>query len=120
MCLYLTWFWHITLQENRSITTEKIIAITTKSLQYGFIATTKKFLQAVVINSEAMGLYNKKNLVAINPKYCNEQVDAITSLLQQKQFFILRDQHRLSKKVETKIKIGSKYRDQKCIFALNI
>ena len=83
MCLYLTWFWHITLQENRSITTEKIIAITTKSLQYGFIATTKNFLQAVVINSEAMGLYNKKNLVAINPKYCNEQVDAITSLLQQ-------------------------------------
>ena len=40
-------------------------------------------MQAVVINSEAMGLYNKKNLVAINPKYCNEQVDAITSLLQQ-------------------------------------
>ena len=62
---------------------EKIIAITTKSLQYGFIATTKKFLQAVVINPEANGLYNKKNLVAINPKYCNEQVDAITSLLQQ-------------------------------------
>ena len=25
----------------------------------------------------------QKNLVAINPKYCNEQVDAITSLLQQ-------------------------------------
>ena len=24
-----------------------------------------------------------KNLVAINPKYCNTQVDAITSLLQQ-------------------------------------
>ena len=23
----------------------------------------------------------QKNLVAINPKYCNEQVDAITSLL---------------------------------------
>ena len=32
----------------------------------------------------------------------------------------MRDQHRRSKKVETKMKIGSKYRDQKCIFALNI
>ena len=29
---------------------------------------TKKLLQAIVIDSEAIGLYNKKNLVAINPK----------------------------------------------------
>jgi len=28
--------------------------------------------------------------------------------------------HRRSKKVKTKMRIGSKYRDQKCIFALNI
>ena len=61
MCLYLTGFRHIiSLQEKRYITTEKIVAITTKSLQYDVIATTKKLLQAVVINSEAIGLYNKK------------------------------------------------------------
>ena len=29
----------------------------------------KKLLQAVVIISEAIGLYNKKNLIAINPKH---------------------------------------------------
>ena len=37
-----------------------IVAITTNSLQEGVTATTKKLLQAVVINSEAIGLYNKK------------------------------------------------------------
>ena len=67
-CLYLTWFRHITLQDKRSITTEKIVAITTMSLQYGVIGTTKKSLKAVIINSEAIVLFNKKNHVAINSK----------------------------------------------------
>ena len=62
-CLYLALFRHITLQEKRSITTENIVAITTKSLQLGVIATTKKLLQAVVINTEAIGLPNKKILL---------------------------------------------------------
>ena len=33
---------------------------------------------------------------------------------------MLREQHRLPKKLETKMKIGSNYWDQECIFALKI
>ena len=59
-CLYLTWFRHITQQEKSSITTIIIVAITTKSLQEGVTATTKKLVQAIVINSKAIGLHSKK------------------------------------------------------------
>ena len=77
---YLTGFRHITLKEKRSITTEIIVAITTKPLQESVIAMSKKLLRVVEINSEAIGLYNKKNLVAINPKHrtlCSSGVNTV-------------------------------------------
>ena len=79
--IHHAWFVN-SLQEKRSITTEKIVAITTKSLQLGVIAT-KFFFESHCNKLRGNRFIQQKNLVVINPKHCNEQVDAITSLLQQ-------------------------------------
>ena len=50
----------LTLQEKRLNTTKKVVAITTNVVVIGVIATTKKFMQAVVINSEVIGLCNTR------------------------------------------------------------
>ena len=41
---------------------KKVVAITTNVIVIGIIATTKKSMQAVVINSEAIGLCNTRLL----------------------------------------------------------
>ena len=48
----------LSLQEKRLNTTKKVIAITTNVVVIGVIAMTKKSMQVVVINSEAIGLCN--------------------------------------------------------------
>ena len=73
MCLYLPRFRHITLQEKRSITTKKIVAIKC-------YCNDKEVVSSHCNKLHGNRLVQQKNLVAINPKYCNEQVDVITSL----------------------------------------
>ena len=51
---------HQSLQEKRLDTTKKVVAITTNVIVRGVIATIKKLMQAVVINSEAIGLCNTR------------------------------------------------------------
>ena len=48
------------IQEKRLNTTKKVVAITTNVIVIGVIVTTKKSMQGVVINSEAIGLCNTK------------------------------------------------------------
>ena len=64
------------LQEKMSITTEKIVAIRC-------YCNGKKVVASRCNKLRGNRFIQQKNLVAINPKYCNKQVDAITSLLQQ-------------------------------------
>ena len=59
-----------------SITTEKIVAIRC-------YCNDKKVVASHGNKLRGNRFVRQKNLVAINPKYCNEQVDAITFLLQQ-------------------------------------
>ena len=73
---------HPTLQEKRSITTENIVAIT-KSRCNKVLLQRQKVVASRCNKLRGNRFIQQKNLVAINPKYCNEQVDAITSLLQQ-------------------------------------
>ena len=47
-------------QEKKLNTTKKVFAITTNVIVIGFIAMKKKLIQAVVINFEAIGLYNTR------------------------------------------------------------
>ena len=51
------------LQEKRLNTTKKVVTITTNVVAIGVIATTKKSMQAVVINSKAKGLCNYRFLL---------------------------------------------------------
>ena len=48
------------LQEKRLNITKKFIAITINVVVIGVIATTKKSMQAIVINSKTIGLCNTK------------------------------------------------------------
>ena len=48
------------LQEKRLNTTKKVAAITTNVVVIGVIAKTKRSIQTVVINSEAIGLCNAR------------------------------------------------------------
>ena len=48
------------LQEKRLNTTKKFVTITTNVVAIGVIPMTKKSMQAVVINSETIGLCNTK------------------------------------------------------------
>ena len=48
------------LQEKRLNTTKKFVTITTNVVAIGVIPMTKKSMQAVVINSEAIGLCNTR------------------------------------------------------------
>ena len=64
-----------TLQQKMFITTKKIVAITSKSLQ--------QFMRSVAIKFEVISLCYKKNFVAINLKYFNENFDVIIYLLLQ-------------------------------------
>ena len=50
----------LTLQEKGLNTTKKVVAITTNVVVIGVIATTKKLMQAIVINSEVIGLCNTR------------------------------------------------------------
>ena len=50
----------IPLQEKRLITMKKVVTITTNVIVIGVIVMTKKSMQAIVINSEAIGLCNTK------------------------------------------------------------
>ena len=53
----------MSLQEKRLNTTKKFVAITINVVVIGVIATTKKSMQAVVINSETIGLCNTRFLL---------------------------------------------------------
>ena len=73
VCLYLTRFRHITLQEKRYITTEKIVVIKC-------YCNNKEVVASRCNKLRSNRFVQQKNLVAIIPKFCNEQVDAVTSL----------------------------------------
>ena len=48
------------IQEKRLNTTKKVVAITANVVVIGVIAKTKKSMQTIVINSEAIGLCNAR------------------------------------------------------------
>ena len=63
------------LQQKMFITMKIIVAIRSESLQ--------QFMQSVAIKFEKIGLCYKKNFVAINLKYFNNNFDVIIYLLLQ-------------------------------------